>query len=143
MTDSLRRFVLDSNVIVSAVFFPKGLPRQAMDWAGRNGKILASESTFAELSDVLLRPRFERFASLATREVVLNDFARSVEFVAIRESIVACRDPKDDQYLALAVNGGAACIVTGDEDLLVLHPFRQMPILSVRGFLEGHGVLGS
>lgn len=141
MTNSLRRFVLDTNVIISAVFFPKGLPRQAMDWAGQNGKILASESTFAELSEVLLRPRFERFASLATREAVLLDFARSAEFVEIRESIVACRDPKDNQYLTLAVNGGASYIVTGDEDLLVLNPFRQIPILTARSFLEEHNAL--
>jgi uncharacterized protein len=142
MTDSSRRFVIDTNIIVSAVFFPQGLPRQAMDWAGRSGKILASETTFAELSAVLLRPRFERYASLATRETVLSDFAANAEFVEIRELIVACRDPKDDQYLALAVNGGAACIVTGDEDLLVLHPFRQIPILTARGFLAQNAGLG-
>jgi predicted nucleic acid-binding protein len=57
-------------------------------------------------------------------------------FVEISETIVACRDPKDDQYLALAINGGAECIVTGDEDLLVLHPFRSIPILTARSFLE-------
>jgi uncharacterized protein len=141
MTDSLRRFVLDTNVIVSAVFFPRGLPRRAMNWAGRNGKILASESTFAELSDVLLRPRFERFSPLVEREAVLRDLVSNVEFVEIQEPIVACRDPKDDQYLALAVNACADCIVTGDEDLLVLHPFRQIPILTVRMFLEEYGGL--
>jgi uncharacterized protein len=136
MTSSSRRFVLDTNIIVSAVFFPKGLPLQAMDLAEQQGKILTSETTFAELSDVLRRPRFERYASLADREEFLRDFAENAEFVEIRESIVACRDPKDDQYLSLAINGRAECIVTGDEDLLVLNPFREVPILTARMFLE-------
>jgi uncharacterized protein len=136
MTSSDRRFVLDTNIIVSAAFFPKGLPCQAMDWAAEQGKILTSESAFAELAAVLLRPRFAKFASVAERETFLETFANRAEFVEISETIVACRDPKDDQYLALAVNGGAECIVTGDEDLLVLHPFRSIPILTARGFLE-------
>jgi uncharacterized protein len=141
MTNSSHRFVIDTNIIVSAVFFPQGFPRQAMDWAGQQGKILASETTFAELSNVLLRPRFERYATLAFRHEVLDDFGKNAEFVEIKEPIVACRDPKDDQYLALAINGGAECIVTGDEDLLVLNPFRAIPILTARLFLEHQGSL--
>jgi uncharacterized protein len=132
----LRRFVLDTNILISATFSPQGLPRQAMNWAGQQGKILASDQTFAELANVVLRPRFERYARLAEREEFLEDFARNAEFVEIRELIVACRDPKDDPYLELAVNGGAECLVTGDEDLLVLHPFREIPILTARAFLE-------
>jgi uncharacterized protein len=140
MMNSSRRFVLDTNIIVSGVFFPKGLPLQAMDLAEQQGKILASETTFAELSEVLRRPRFERYASLSDREEFLRDFADNAEFVKIRESIVACRDPKDDQYLSLAVNGCAECIVTGDDDLLVLNPFREIPILTARMFLQNHGL---
>jgi uncharacterized protein len=136
MTSSARRFVLDTNVIVSAAFFPQGFPCQAMDWAAKHGKILTSESAFAELAAVLLRPRFAKFASVTEREIFLEKFVSFAEFVEISETILACRDPKDDQYLALAVNGDAECIVTGDEDLLVLHPFRSIPILTARRFLE-------
>jgi uncharacterized protein len=140
MTNSSRRFVLDTNIIVSAVFFPKGIPLQAMDLAEHLGKILTSETTFSELSAVLRRPRFERYASLADREEFLRDFAENAEFVEIRDSIVACRDPKDDQYLSLAINGRAECIVTGDDDLLVLNPFREIPILTARMFLQNNGL---
>jgi uncharacterized protein len=139
MTNSLGRFVLDTNIIVSAAFFPNGMPHQAMDRAGQWGRILTSESAFAELSEVLRRPKFERYASLSARETFLEDFASNAEFVEIREPIVACRDPKDDQYLALGVNGNATCVVTGDEDLLVLHPFRSIPILTARMFLAEIG----
>lgn len=63
-------------------------------------------------------------------------FDAIVEFVEITEQINECRDVKDDKYLELAVNGEADLILTGDEDLLVLHPFRQIPIVRVQTFLE-------
>jgi predicted nucleic acid-binding protein len=55
--------------------------------------------------------------------------------VEITEMIEACRDPKDNKVLEVAVNGQATCIVTGDEDLRILHPFRGIPILTPAEFL--------
>jgi uncharacterized protein len=133
---STPRFVLDTNIIVSSAFFPQGLQRKILNIAGQQGKILASEMTFAELTNVMLRSRFDRFASLADREIVLEDFAHIAEFITIREPIVACRDPKDDKYLELAVYGEADYLITGDADLLALHPFRGIPILTARSFIE-------
>lgn len=60
----------------------------------------------------------------------------SAELVAIAEPVVACRDPTDDKFLELAVNGHADLIVSGDADLLVLNPFRGIPILSAAAFLQ-------
>jgi len=50
-------------------------------------------------------------------------------------STKVCRDPKDNKYLELAVAANASCIVTGDQDLLVLNPFRNIPILTSADFL--------
>ena len=47
-----------------------------------------------------------------------------------------CRDPSDNKLLELAVSGAAVCIVSGDQDLLVLHPFRGISIVTPRGFLD-------
>ena len=57
----------------------------------------------------------------------------------IRESVEACRDPKDDQVLELAVNGRAGAIITGDTDLLALNPFRGIPIITPAEFLRDVG----
>ncbi|WP_459868116.1 putative toxin-antitoxin system toxin component, PIN family [Endothiovibrio diazotrophicus] len=46
-----------------------------------------------------------------------------------------CRDPKDNKFLELAVAGGASALITGDQDLLALHPFRGIPILAPADFL--------
>ena len=50
--------------------------------------------------------------------------------------IGVCRDPNDDKFLELALSGGADCIVSGDKDLLVLHPFRGVPIVTPRDFVS-------
>jgi uncharacterized protein len=60
----------------------------------------------------------------------------STVLVIIHETVTACRDPKDDKFLELAVNASADIIVTGDEDLLVLHPFRGISILRPADFLH-------
>ena len=65
-------------------------------------------------------------------ETILNDAV----WIEIQESVVACRDPKDDKFLALAVNGQADFIVTGDRDLLVLNPFRGIAIVQPEEFLS-------
>ena len=72
----------------------------------------------------------------ADRPRCLLELERTSLFVPIRETVQACRDPTDDRVLDVAVNGGAACIVSGDDDLLVLHPFRGILILSPAAFVE-------
>ena len=60
---------------------------------------------------------------------------KEAEMVEITETITDCRDAKDNKFLELAVSGKADCIVSGDADLLVLNPFREIPILTPREFL--------
>jgi putative PIN family toxin of toxin-antitoxin system len=58
------------------------------------------------------------------------------ELVTVRERIAVCRDPKDNKFLELAINGRADLIVSGDIDLLALDPFRGIPIVTPAGFVR-------
>ena len=58
------------------------------------------------------------------------------EGVTPAERVTACRDPKDDKFLEIAVAGEADVIVSGDQDLLVLHPFAGIPIVPPNAFLR-------
>jgi predicted nucleic acid-binding protein len=58
------------------------------------------------------------------------------EIVPIAHHIVECRDTTDDKFLELAVSGQASHIVSGDADLLVLHPFRGVAVLRPAEFLH-------
>ncbi|BAY05025.1 putative toxin-antitoxin system toxin component, PIN family [Anabaena sp. CCAP 1446/1C] len=73
---------------------------------------------------------------MAKRKEFLEILVETAEFINITEQVNECRDPKDNKYLELALSGKAECIITGDEDLLVLHPFRQIDILTVQNFLD-------
>jgi predicted nucleic acid-binding protein len=55
--------------------------------------------------------------------------------VPITTSVKECRDPKDDKFLELAISGGASYIVSGDADLLTLHPFRGIAVITPQDFL--------
>ena len=56
--------------------------------------------------------------------------------VEVNTSIDACRDPKDNKFLELAISTGASCVISGDQDLLVLNPFQNIPIVSAADFLK-------
>ena len=130
------RFVLDTNLLVSAALFKQSVARQAFEKVLTTGKILLSDALQAEVSEVLLRNKFDRYVSLETRLRFLSGFISLSMVVEISERIQVCRDPKDDMVLETAVNGQADTIITGDQDLLVLHPFRQIAVLSPRAFLD-------
>lgn len=104
----------------------------------RSLKALAfSTKTLNEFRKVILRKKFDRyFISTEERLELLNEVANSIKQFFPVEDITASRDPKDDKFLELAVAANASCINSGDKDLLVLHPFRGIPILNAADFLK-------
>ncbi len=133
---SRKRFVLDTNVIISAVLSPRSVSRQAFDLAFRQGTVLVSEAVLNELDNVLHRPKFERFITADERSGFFAKFVQDATVIAVVNVITDCRDPKDNKFLELAVSGAAHSIISGDADLLVLHPFRGVSILTPRAFVS-------
>src|SRR5207249_6122114 len=115
---------------VSALLFEQSAPGEAFYGALKRGDILISADTFAELADVLRREKFDRYLTREEREQFLLMLLREATLIEVTERVEACRDPKDDEFLALLVCGAASCLITGDQDLLALNPFRGVPILS-------------
>lgn len=100
------------------------------------GVLLFSMEVAEELADVLRREKFDRYATRKIRDEFLGALIQESVFVEVIEKIQVCRDAKDNKFLELAVGGSASCLITGDDDLLILHPFRGIAILSPRQFLE-------
>ena len=88
------RFVLDTDVIVSAVLLPRSVPRQAMDLAFARGIVLASADTIGELDDVLPRPKFNRYLREEERLLFLAVFIRDAKVIDVTEKLTECSDPK-------------------------------------------------
>lgn len=136
MADRGKRFVFDTNVIVSALLTKKSVARDSLDKARGLAEILLSLEVVEELYDVLSRPAFDRYIDEDDRLQFLTVFVKESTLVEITEKIKECRDPKDDKFLELAVSGKADFIISGDGDLQVLNPFRKIKIFSPREFLE-------
>jgi len=130
------RCVFDTNVLVSALLLPDSKPRHALELALREGRILLSFATLAELNEILSRKRFRRYVDEEDIRSFLAALTRESQWVDVDVRIQACRDPKDDKFLELAVSGRGSHIVTGDSDLLALHPFQGIQILPPHRFLE-------
>lgn len=130
-----RRIVVDTNVVISRLLRPPSLPGQAMRRAVDQGTLLMSVATMEELAQVLARPKFDPYVSIDERQRFLLLLGRIVEMVPILHRLQACRDPADDKFLEVAVNGEADLLVSGDRDLLDLHPFRGISVLTPAAYL--------
>jgi len=133
------RCVVDTNVIVSASAFAFSVPRQTVEKALRNGTLLFSDFTIEELKNVLSRPKFDRYVSREERAFFLAQLSARAEFVPTIQLVRECRDPEDDKFLEVALNGRADVIITGDADLLAMHPWRGVAIDSPQNYLGRRG----
>lgn len=98
--------------------------------------LLVSDALLSELAAVLNYPKLAKYVQRAIRDGIQERVAQIAERVVPTIRVVASRDPGDDKLLELALAGGADCLVSGDDDLLVLHPFRGLKILTPRQFLD-------
>lgn len=129
------RILLDTNLVISAALFASGAPRRAFEWAVVNGAVLLTDALQTELNEVFLRQKFDRYVALDKRLRFLASFLALTVPIIVTEAVDVCRDPKDNKLLEAAISGDAECIVSGDADLLALHPFRAISILSPAAFL--------
>lgn len=131
-----KRVVIDNNALISRLLLPASVPALAVRKAVDTAQLLLSEPTLSELAEVLSREKFDPYVSVEDRQQFIRLLGRVGEIVSIIYTTHACRDPKDDMLLDLAVNGSADLVVTGDRDLLVLNPFRGIPIITPARYLK-------
>ncbi len=136
MISPRRPIVIDTNVIVSRALLPKSVAGRALGKALREGIPIASVDSLLELASVLRRNKFDRVAPYGERMRVWLTYRLQVKISAVTDAVTDCRDPKDNMILALALSGHADLIVTGDKDLLCLHPWRGIAILSPADYLH-------
>jgi uncharacterized protein len=129
------RLVVDTNVFVSAALKENSLPFLVVRWISQHNGLLKSNATEEELLAVLQRPYLAAVTIPSFRDGVVRMLV-AAEPVTISERIAACRDPTDDKFLELAVNGRADLIISGDADLLALNPFRDIAIVTPAVFVQ-------
>lgn len=138
---ALRHVVFDTSTLVSAALRIGSVPHRALAHALSSGDVCASVSTLAELEQVLLRPKFDRYQLHDVRMEFAAILRRQIHLFAVSEADEVnveppCRDPKDNKFLALVKVCDADVLVSSDTDLLVLHPWQGVPILTPAAFVE-------
>ncbi len=128
------RLVFDTNVLISGLLSDNSIPQKIFDYAQANAILLISQEIFQELAEVLTHSKFDRYITLEKRSKFLNLLSLKAEMIEIITEIDLCRDPKDNKFLELAVNGKADYLISGDQDLLILNPFQEISILSPQAF---------
>lgn len=135
-----KRIVLDTSTLVSAVLRKNSIPRQVFIKALSEAELCASPATLAELEKVIARGKFDRYLELKARLDFVAKYRDNVRLFKVSEDDEAsldipCRDPRDNKFLALALNCSADVLVSSDDDLLTLNPYGDILILNPKAYL--------
>lgn len=130
----MQKIVVDANVFVSAILGGRVSSEILRHLNHGRFHLLYSPYLLQEVEYVLSRKKF----GLSPEDVsnITTFLKAKAVFVLPSERVSDCRDPKDNPILECAWAGRADAIVTGDKDLLLLNPFRGIPILTPRQFLD-------
>ena len=124
------RVIFDTNALISRLLLPESVASRSVRRLLDLAQPLVSESTLEELAKTLSRGKFDRYVTLTDRQAFFQKYARVAEWVEVTTVVRECRDPRDNQFLELAIDGGADLILTGDADLLTLSPFRGVAVIA-------------
>jgi uncharacterized protein len=134
------RVVFDTSTLVGAIFRPDSVPDRALRRVLDSLQLCVCVELLAELQNALSKPRLGRYITAEARQSFLDMLRRNGESYAIGESELACVDPpcrdaNDNFILALALAARAHAILSRDHDLLVLNPWRGIPVLPPAEFV--------
>ena len=129
-------YVFDTNVLISAIIDIESSSAEALFKARKQGRLLISHEITKEYLSVFSRKKFDKWISFENRINFIENIIENSMLVNITRYVSACRDINDNMFLSLAVSARANCIISGDKDLLTLHPFDEIPILSPVDFLK-------
>lgn len=143
LPENYARVVVDTNVLLSAALLPRSGPARLVDRLLSDSRLIFSPATFAELESRIWKPKFDRFLTMELRKQILKDFDASAYWVSVKPALeeqVFSRDRSDDAFIHAAFAADASRLITGDEDLLILHPIGSLQIITVRQALEEIGM---
>jgi uncharacterized protein len=127
--------IFDASAIVSAALKADNVAESSLLRAEEVDVFALSTAVDAEIDEVLGRPMFAHAIPLLRRQRFLAILRNAAVWFEPAVRITDCRDDKDNKYLELALAAGADTIVSGDYDLLVLHPWRGVRILQPADYL--------
>jgi putative PIN family toxin of toxin-antitoxin system len=131
------RLVIDTNLWISFIISKKFIQLETLLITDKF-RILFSNELIDELQATISKPKLKKYFPDNALEDMLTVFDPYIDFIDVKSKVEVCRDPNDDFLLALAKDGKANFLITGDKDLLDIVKFEKVVILKINDFLEKH-----
>ena len=135
MPEEKHRVVIDTNLWISFLLTRDFSKLDRLMSADR-ATLLLNQELLEEIVEVAERPKFRKYFDLLELSDLLVNLKQKVELVQVSSQVSVCRDDKDNFLLSLALDGAATHVLTGDKDLLVLHLFGEVQILTIAEYLS-------
>ncbi len=127
--------IIDTNLWISFIISKKQGPLDSILFTSK-ARLLFSEELIVEISQTIIKPKLKKYFGLNALEEMLLAFEPFIYLVQVKSIVKICRDPKDNFLLALAKDGKADYLLTGDKDLLDLKKFGKTKIITIVDFIE-------
>ncbi len=135
MPEEKHRVVIDTNLWISFLLTRNFSKFDRLISTNRT-ILLISQELLEEIVEVAERPKFRKYFDLFELTEFLVNLKQKAEFIQVFSHVNICRDDKDNFLLSLAIDGAATHLLTGDKDLLFLHPFGKVQILTIADYLS-------
>ena len=96
--------------------------------------LIVSKELFVELESTVRKPHIQKRIDQTNYKELVSLLKTDAEHVDVHSEVNVCRDPKDNYLLALAKDGNADYLITGDGGLLILKEFEKTKIVSIKEF---------
>jgi uncharacterized protein len=130
----MKRIIIDTNLWISFLI-TKDYTKLDEILFTKKAILIFSQELLDEFLEVTKRPKFRRFFSTEDIETLLETIEEYAIFIEVKSIVKICRDPKDNFLLALAKDGKATILLSGDKDLVTLGKFGKTNILTMSDFL--------
>lgn len=136
MTKTKDRVIVDTNLWISFLL-TKDFSTLDKLFADQTITLIFSQELLDEFIEVARRPKFKKYFTLGDLQDLLKELSLRAAFIDVTSAMTACRDPKDNFLLSLAVDGKATHLITGDKDLLDLKNFEETKIITISAYVSG------
>ncbi len=128
------RVIIDTNLWISFLL-TKNFAKIDRLFKDNKLTLLFSQELLDEFVEVAQRPKFEKYFSTNDLQDLLSQIRIKADFIYVTTFIDVCRDKKDNFLLALAIDGKATYLITGDTDLLVMKKIDKTEIITMSNYL--------
>lgn len=135
MAKSADRIIIDTNLWISFLLMKDYCKLDAI-FANGLATLIFSAELLEEFVGVAQKQKFKKYFSPEDLQELLLKISERADFIKVHSKVALCRDPKDDFLLALAKDGNADYLITGDKDLLDLKEFGRTKIISIAEYLS-------